>query len=149
MNFFSFFQVPSGIAIIVVAVGSIAIITKKYLEYMKDHNQNPDVPYPVHQFNNIIENRSLMTSYHSIFIMLIMLMSYIPVWTISDRNLVENPYLVPLRETPLQLTGGLFIPIIFFILNDTARKHVKLHFWEWAPDFLQRLNPDGVFEVNI
>ena len=116
---------------------------------MKDHNQNPDVPYPVHQFNNIIENHSLMTSYHSIFIMLIMLMSYIPVWTISDRNLVENPYLVPLRETPLQLTGGLFIPIIFFILNDTARKHVKLHFWEWAPDFLQWLNPDRVFEVNI
>ena len=116
---------------------------------MKDHNQNPDVPYPVHQFNNIIENRSSMLPYQTISIMLIMLMSYLPVFIISDRMLVENTYLVPLRETPVQLGGGLFIPIIFFILNDTARKHVKIHFWEWAPDFIQQFNPDGVFQINI
>ena len=116
---------------------------------MKDHNQNPDVSYPVHQFNNIIENRSLLTSHQSFFIMLFMLMAHIPVMTISDKMLVENPYLVPLRAIPVQLSGGLFIPIIFFILNDAARKHVKIHFWEWAPDFLQRFNPDRVFEINI
>ena len=57
--------------------------------------------------------------------------------------------MVPLRETPYQLSRGIFFPILFFMVNEAARKHVKTYFWEWAPDFIQQFNPDGVFEVNI
>ena len=136
------------IAVIMISV-SIAIFMKKYSEYMKDHNQQPDVPYPIHQWNNIIENRALMTPCQCILALIFMLVTAIPLLVISDSMLIEHPYLVPLKDTPYQLSVGIFFPIFFFMLNETARKHIKIHFWEWAPDFLQQFNPDGVFEVNI
>ena len=136
------------IAVIMIAV-SIAIFMKKYSEYMKDHNQQPDVPYPIHQWNNIIENSALMTPFQCLSAMIFVLVTAIPLLVISDAMLIEHPYLVPLKDTPYQLSVGIFFPIFFFMLNETARIHIKIHFWEWAPDFLQQFNPDGVFAVNI
>ena len=138
-----------GIIAIIMIAASIALFMKKYSEYMKDHNQQPDIPYPIHQFNNIIENSALMTPCQCISAMIFMLVTAIPMLVISDTMLIEHPYLVPLKDTPFQLSVGIFFPILFFMLNETARKHIKIHFWEWAPDFLQQLNPDRVFDVKI
>ena len=57
----SFFYIPMGIIAIIMIAASIALFMKKYSEYMKDHNQQPDVPYPIHQWNNIIENSAYYT----------------------------------------------------------------------------------------
>ena len=138
-----------GIIALIMIVASIAIFMKKYSEYMKDHNQQPEIPYPIHQWNNIIENSALMTPCQCIFAMIFMLVTAVPLLVISDAMLIEHPYLVPLKDTPYQLSVGIFFPVLFFTLNETARKHIKIHFWERVPDFFQQFNSDRVYEVKL
>ena len=46
----------------------------------------------------------------------------------------------------MQICHGILIPMLFFMFNELARKHVKTYFWEeWAPEWLHFLNPDRVY----
>ena len=48
----------------------------------------------------------------------------------------------------LPIIGAIIIPSMFFYFNGKLRQFYLRQFWENAPNFLQTLNPDRVFEIN-
>ena len=43
---------------------------------------------------------------------------------------------------------GICFPSLFYCFNSKLRQFYLRQFWENAPNFLQTLNPDRVFEIN-
>ena len=41
------------------------------------------------------------------------------------------------------------LPIIFYANKAKARSHIKMYFWDVAPDFLQRFNPNNLVKANV
>ena len=48
----------------------------------------------------------------------------------------------------LPIIGAIIIPSMFFYFNGKLRQFYLRQFWENAPNFLQTLNPDRIFEIN-
>ena len=61
----------------------------------------------------------------------------------------KYPWLIAIKDSFLQLINGILIPTLFFVKNEEARKHVKINFWEIAPECLHNFNPNRVYEINV
>ena len=48
----------------------------------------------------------------------------------------------------LTLVDGIFLPSFLFYFNGKLRQFYQRKFWENAPSYLQRFNPDYVIEIN-
>ena len=70
---------------------------------------------------------------------------------VVDKNLHQQP-----QHNAFQLNNArhnqraFLMPVLFFVMNKHARRHVKRTFWnEWAPDFIQVYNPNRVVEIEL
>ena len=68
---------------------------------------------------------------------------------ITEDLLKTNPWLGALKETIFQLGSTVVGPMLFFIFNKNARRHIKVEFWDWAPDCFHRFNPDRVEQIEL
>ena len=68
---------------------------------------------------------------------------------VTENLLKKYPWLGALKETIFQFGSTVMGPILFFIFNKNARRHVKVTFWDWAPDWLHRFNPDRVEQIEL
>ena len=97
-------------------------------------------------FNNVIHNMDVLSS--KLLAMIIIAMLCIGLSIVLSGLYIDqsNPEHIALRFYILFTAGSIFraniFPIMLFIMNETARTHVRSLFWnEWVLDFLQRYNP--------
>ena len=142
----------------------IAIGSKKFWHWRKERNsasqnvqaniQNQEnVPQNNGFFNNSIYNTDV-TSLRNIFLIIIVVML---LWIIrgvslslidkTESNQVAMQFFVTNR-----LSNTMFMvvsPLALLLSKDEARQHIKFLFWnEWAPDFIQRFNPNRVHVIK-
>ena len=68
---------------------------------------------------------------------------------VYDDVLKTYPWLTGLRELPRIFLIMFIMPIIFYANKEKARLHIKMVFWDGAPDFLQRYNPNNLIQANV
>ena len=126
----------------ILEVISIICIIFKKAYYTLKHEKEP-------QFNNNIKNKALMSPSQYSLVICIFLLSVAPNMFITESLLKSNPWLGTLKETIFQLGSSVMGPMLFFIFNENARRHIKVEFWDWAPDWLHRLNPNRVEQIEL
>ena len=131
------FVVTSALKIISI----ICIIIKKANYNIQHENEA--------KFNNAIKNKALMSPGQYVFVGCIFLLSLAPTIFISEDLLLSYPWLGTFKETVFQFGTYIMGPILFFIFNKNARKYVKVLFWDSAPDWLYRFNPDRVEQIEL
>ena len=96
------------------------------------------------QYNNITTNPAILNPIQYVFIALILVIT-VHIWQIINEDALKTyPWLIGLRDSPRIIVIMLILPIIFYAKKEKARKHIKMYFWDVAPDFLQRFNPNKV-----
>ena len=120
-------------------------------------NQNPYQQQPPNhalQLNNDIHNRDVMNIRQDLLIYLIAICMVLGTYLTSffvDKN-SKNDIAITwfFNFNSVFLARALFVPVVFFVMNKYARRHVKATFWnEWAPDFIQNYNPNKVVEIKV
>lgn len=53
------------------------------------------------------------------------------------------------RRVASSLIYTLIVPIVIYASNSRLRTFYKRSFWDWAPDCLQRYNPNNVVPLNV
>ena len=79
----------------------------------------------------------------------IFLLSVAPNMFITEDFLKTYPWMGALKETIFQLGSTVMGPMLFIIFNKNARRHIKVEFWDWAPDWLHHFNPDRVEQIEL
>ena len=96
------------------------------------------------QYNTITTNPAILNPIQYVFMALILVFT-VYVWQIIDDDVLKTyPWLIGLRDSPRIIVIMIILPIIFYAKKEKARKHIKMYFWDVAPDFLQRFNPNNV-----
>ena len=106
------------------------------------------------QLNNTIHNQDVMSIKQDVLVCLVAVSMVLG--TYIGSFLVDNngEYYIVVRfffnYNAMFLARAFLIPVIFFVMNKHARRHVKTTFWnEWAPDFIQVYNPNRVVEIEL
>ena len=115
----------------ILEVISIICIIFKKAYYTLKHEKEP-------HFNNNIKNKALMSPSQYSLVICIFLLSVAPLMFITEDLLKTNLWLGALKETIFQLGSTVVGPMLFFIFNKNARRHIKVEFWDWAPDIKLR-----------
>ena len=101
------------------------------------------------QYNNITTNPAILNPIQYLFIALILVITTF-VWHYITEDVLETyPWLLQIRDLPRIILIMFVLPTIFYAKREKARKHIKMHFWDEAPDFLQRFNPNNLIEANV
>ena len=146
----------------------ILIGAKKLWTYRKDQqqaaqNQGGNVAninihqQPQHnamQLNNAIHNQDVMSIQQDVLVCLVsvgmVLCSYITSFLIDKNREDQLAVRFFFSFNARFLARAFLVPIVFFVMNKHARRHVKRTFWnEWAPDFIQVYNPIRVVEIEL
>ena len=157
-----------GTFIVILVADNIAIGAKKLWIYRKDQLQAAQnqgaivVNKNLHQqpqqnalqLNNARHNQDLTTWRQNILACLIfvgmILGPYMTLFLVekNDQNLEALRFFFTFNT--LFLARAFLMPVLFFVMNKHARRHVKRTFWnEWAPDFIQVYNPNRVDEIEL
>ena len=95
-------------------------------------------------YNNLTTNPAILNPIQYVFMALILVIT-VYVWQIIDDDVLKTyPWLIGLRDSPRIIFIMFVLPITFYAKKERARKHIKMYFWDVAPDFLQRFNPNNV-----
>ena len=101
------------------------------------------------QYNTITTNPAILNPIQYVFMALILVFT-VYVWQIIDDNVLKTyPWLIGLRDSPRIIFIMFVLPITFYAKKERARKHIKMYFWDVAPDFLQRFNPNNLVKANV
>ena len=156
-----------GAFIAILLADNIAIGAKKLWIYRKDQLQAAQnqgaivVNKNLHQqpqqnalqLNNARHNQDLTTWRQNILACLIfvgmILGPYMTLFLVEkNENLEALRFFFTFNI--LFLARAFLMPVLFFVMNKHARRHVKRTFWnEWAPDFIQVYNPNRVDEIEL
>ena len=101
------------------------------------------------QYNNITTNPAILNPIQYLFIALILVITTF-VWHYITEDVLETyPWLLQFRDLPRIILIMFVLPTIFYAKREKARKHIKMYFWDVAPDFIQRFNPNNLIEANV
>ena len=97
----------------------------------------------INQYNNITSNPAILNPIQYVFIAFTLVITTF-VWHNTTENVLETyPWLIELRDLPRIILIMFILPIIFYANKAKARSHIKMYFWDVAPDFLQRFNSNN------
>ena len=97
----------------------------------------------INQYNNITSNPAILNPIQYVFIAFTLVITTF-VWHNITENVLETyPWLIELRDLPRIILIMFILPIIFYANKAKARSHIKMYFWDVAPDFLQRFNSNN------
>ena len=114
------------------------------VQIIPDHQNEPINNVNNQRYNpSLINHREFLTI--AIFANLAFLLVPILV-TFLDYAPIEIA--IEIAIVILPIIGATIIPSMFFYFNGKLRQFYLRQFWENAPNFLQTLNPDHVFEIN-
>jgi sterol desaturase/sphingolipid hydroxylase (fatty acid hydroxylase superfamily) len=111
----------------------------------EDHNVENHHP----NFNNDATNKAIITVGQLGVLFLCLFPAVLPLVVINNFKLELSSWILMVKDVPVQLLFGIVLPSLFYYWNPEAITHVKSTFWEMAPDWLHRFNPDRVIEINI
>ena len=95
-------------------------------------------------YNNCTTNPAILNPIQYVFIALTLAFT-VHIWQVITEDVLKTyPWLIGLRDSPRIIVIMIILPIIFYAKKEKARKHIKMYFWDVAPDFLQRFNPNNV-----
>ena len=101
------------------------------------------------QYNTITSNPAILNPIQYAFLAIILGIT-VYIWTaITDDVLKTYPWLIGFRDSPRIFVIMVVLPIIFYAKNERARKHIKMVFWQMAPDFLQHFNPNNLIKSKF
>lgn len=121
----------------------VASMTNLFYSF-KHRNDEPITVDPTLRSNR--RNKPLMTVIQYVVIITLMVVTSIPVHSINSTS--ESPKVFIGKQIPFLFTCGVIIPILFFIKNSDARRFYVREFWDVAPEWLQRCNPDRIVELE-
>ena len=94
----------------------------------------------INKYNNITSNPAILNPIQYVFIAFTLVITTF-VWHNITENVLETyPWLIELRDLPRIILIMFILPIIFYANKAKARSHIKMYFWDVAPDFLRRFN---------
>ena len=94
----------------------------------------------INQYNNITSNPAILNPIQYVFIAFTLVITTF-VWHNITENVLETyPWLIELRDLPRIILIMFILPIIFYANKAKARSHIKMYFWDVAPDILQCFN---------
>ena len=97
----------------------------------------------INKYNNITSNPAILNPIQYVFIAFTLVITTF-VWHNITENVLETyPWLIELRDLPRIILIMFILPIIFYANKAKARSHIKMYFWDVAPDFLQRFNSNN------
>ena len=97
----------------------------------------------INQYNNITSNPAILNPIQYVFIAFTLVITTF-VWHNITENVLETyPWLIELRDLPRIILIMFILPIIFYANKAKARSHIKMYFWDVAPDFLQCFNSNN------
>ena len=105
------------------------------MQILRDHRIQP-----ANNINNQRYNPSLINHWEILFVALyfnIILLLFI---FVSQINVLFTLF--------IGLVNAIFVPSFFFYFNSKLRQFYQRKFWENAPTYLQRFNPDHVIEIS-
>ena len=105
------------------------------------------------QYNNITTNPAILNPIQYVFIAIIIVSLYshytVYVWQVITEDVSKTyPWLIGLRDLPRIIIIMFVLPIIFYAKKGKARRHIKMVFWDAAPDCLQYFNPNNLIQAN-
>ena len=103
----------------------------------------------INQYNNITSNPAILNPMQYVFIAFTLLITTFGWHYMTEDVLKTYPWLIGLRELPRIFLIMFILPIIFYANKEKARLHIKMVFWDGAPDFLQRYNPNNLIQANV
>ena len=103
----------------------------------------------INQYNNITSNPAILNPIQYVFIAFTLVITTFVWHNITENVLKTYPWLIELRELPRIILIMFILPIIFYANKEKARSHIKIYFWDMAPDFLQRFNPNNLIQANL
>ena len=103
----------------------------------------------INQYNNITSNPAILNPMQYVFIAFTLLITTFGWHYMTEDVLKTYPWLIGLRELPRIFLIMFILPIIFYANKEKARLHIKMVFWDAAPDFLQRYNPNNLIQANV
>ena len=103
----------------------------------------------INQYNNITSNPAILNPIQYVFIAFTLLITTFGWHYMTEDVLKTYPWLIGLRELPRIFLIMFILPIIFYANKEKARLHIKMVFWDGAPDFLQRYNPNNLIQANV
>ena len=103
----------------------------------------------INQYNNITSNPAILNPIQYVFIAFTLVITTFGWHYMTEDVLKTYPWLIGLRELPRIFLIMFILPIIFYANKEKARLHIKMVFWDGAPDFLQRYNPNNLIQANV
>ena len=105
------------------------------------------------RYNNITTNPAILNPIQYVFIAIIIVSLYshytVYVWQVITEDVSKTyPWLIGLRDLPRIIIIMFVLPIIFYAKKGKARRHIKMVFWDAAPDCLQYFNPNNLIQAN-
>ena len=97
----------------------------------------------INQYNNITSNPAILNPIQYVFIAFTLVITTFVWHNITENVLKTYPWLIELRDLPRIILIMFILPIIFYANKAKARSHIKMYFWDVAPDFLQRFNSNN------
>ena len=106
------------------------------------------------RYNNITTNPAILNPIQYVFIAIIIVSLYshytVYVWQVITEDVLKTyPWLISFRDLPRIIVIMFVLPIIFYAKKEKARKHIKMVFWDVAPDCLQYYNPNNLIRANV
>jgi hypothetical protein len=124
--------------IMAIIVCLVIIVIKQYIEYSKDiTTQTIAVNQPV-PYNTGSYNKALVTIGQITMVLVCLVLAFIPALLVNNFCLQLDPSLLMIKDIPGQLVSGLVLPCLFYFWNPEARRHVKMTFWDLAPEWLHQ-----------
>ena len=100
------------------------------------------------RYNNITTNPAILNPIQYVFIAIILVIT-VYVWQVITEDVLKTyPWLIGFRDLPRIIVIMFVLPIIFYAKKEKARKHIKMVFWDAAPDCLQYFNPNNLIQAN-
>ena len=103
----------------------------------------------INKYNNITSNPAILNPIQYVFIAFTLVITTFGWHYMTEDVLKTYPWLIGLRELPRIFLIMFILPIIFYANKEKARLHIKMVFWDGAPDFLQRYNPNNLIQANV
>ena len=100
----------------------------------------PNQPVAGLFMNNQAWNPSLMTDMQALFVVVLVALSHLPLFFVSNYYPSTNNVRVTFPMYRLCIMG-LFLPSLFYYFNKDIRSYYRREFWDVAPDWLQNYNP--------
>ena len=105
------------------------------IQILQDHRIQP-----ANNINNQRYNPSLINHWEILIVAMYFNLILLFFIFMSQFNMILTWFIV--------LVNSIFVPSFFFYFNGKLRQFYQRKFWENAPTYLQRFNPDHIIETN-